>query len=121
MVVMEELQSKNMLRNQALAIVIANVDWHTLLKMLFYKYRLYDRHFVTFDPHNTNQTCNNCCFIMENKNIKKLTLADGQCACSQCGNQYIRNWNTAQNILKKLSECLIFACPSGNLRTIKLW
>ncbi|WP_251913485.1 RNA-guided endonuclease InsQ/TnpB family protein [Lactiplantibacillus plantarum] len=101
LVVAEELRSKNMLRNHALAMSIADVGWRTLLGMLSYKADLYGYRFVTIDPRNTTQTCNDCGFVMGTQNTEKLTLADRKWTCPHCGVQHIRDWNAAKNILDK--------------------
>ncbi|MFD1485747.1 RNA-guided endonuclease InsQ/TnpB family protein, partial [Lacticaseibacillus baoqingensis] len=99
LVVAEELRSKNMLRNHALAMSIADVGWRTLLDMLAYKADLYGRQFVTVDPRNTTQTCSDCGFVMADE--QKLTLADRKWTCPQCGAFHIRDHNAAKNILAK--------------------
>lgn len=106
LVVAEELQSKNMLRNHALAMSIADVGWRTLLRMLSYKAALYDRKFITINPRNTTQTCHDCGFVMGTDNTEKLTLSDRKWTCPQCGTQHIRDWNAANNILDKGLEKL---------------
>ncbi|MDO7806575.1 transposase, partial [Lactiplantibacillus pentosus] len=85
LVVAEELRSKNMLRNHALAMSIADVGWRTLLGMLSYKAKLYNRQFVTISPRNTTQTCHECGFVMGNAGTKKLTLNDRDWTCPKCG------------------------------------
>ena len=99
LVVAEELRSKNMLRNHALAMSIADVGWRTLLEMLAYKAKLYGRKFVTVNPRNTTQTCSNCGFVMTGN--QKLTLADRKWTCPWCGIFHIRDHNAAKNILAK--------------------
>ncbi|MBT9672475.1 transposase [Secundilactobacillus kimchicus] len=99
LVVTEELRSKNMLRNHALAMSIADVGWRTLLGMLAYKANLYNRQFVTINPRNTTQTCSQCGYLMQGN--EKLTLADRKWTCPQCGTYHIRDWNAAKNILVK--------------------
>lgn len=99
LVVAEELRSKNMLRNHALAMSIADVGWRTFLGMLAYKADLYGHKFVTVNPRNTTQTCSECGYLMCGD--KKLTLKDREWTCPQCGNHHIRDWNAAKNILKK--------------------
>lgn len=101
LVVAEELRSKNMLKNHALALSISDVGWRTFLNMLAYKADLYSRQFVTVDPKNTTQTCNDCGFVMGTDNTKKLTLANREWVCPNCGTHHIRDWNAANNILDK--------------------
>jgi putative transposase len=99
LVVAEELRSKNMLRNHALAMSIADVGWRTFLGMLAYKADLYDSKFVTVNPRNTTQTCSDCGFVMSGD--QKLTLADRKWTCPRCGAYHIRDHNAAINILAK--------------------
>ena len=101
LVVAEELRSKNMLKNHALALSISDVGWRTFLGMLAYKAKLYNHQFVTVSPKNTTQTCNDCSFIMGTNNTEKLTLADREWTCPNCGIHHIRDWNAAKNILDK--------------------
>ncbi|MCT4491663.1 transposase, partial [Levilactobacillus parabrevis] len=99
LVVAEELRSKNMLRNHALAMSISDVGWRTLLAMLSYKADLYGCKFLTVNPRNTTQTCSHCGHIMTGKN--KLTLADRKWTCPNCGIFHVRDHNAAKNILAK--------------------
>jgi putative transposase len=99
LVVAEELRSKNMLRNHALAMSISDVGWRTFLGMLSYKADLYGCKFVTVNPRNTTQTCSDCGFLMSGD--QKLTLADREWTCPQCGTYHIRDHNAAKNILTK--------------------
>lgn len=99
LVVAEELRSKNMLRNHALAMSISDVGWRTFLGMLSYKADLYGCKFVTVNPRNTTQTCSDCGFLMSGD--QKLTLSDREWTCPQCGTYHIRDHNAAKNILTK--------------------
>ncbi|WP_125684397.1 RNA-guided endonuclease InsQ/TnpB family protein [Levilactobacillus yonginensis] len=99
LVVAEELRSKNMLRNHALAMSISDVGWRTLLGMLAYKADLYGRKFLTVNPRNTTQTCSHCGHVMTGKN--KLTLADREWTCPSCETFHVRDYNAAKNILAK--------------------
>lgn len=101
LVVAEELRSKNMLRNHALALSISDVGWRSFLGMLAYKADLYGRQFITISPRNTTQTCHNCGFVMGTNGTNKLTLADRKWTCPNCGTHHIRDWNAAKNILDK--------------------
>ncbi|WP_156407442.1 RNA-guided endonuclease InsQ/TnpB family protein, partial [Levilactobacillus parabrevis] len=99
LVVAEELRSKNMLQNHALAMSITDVGWRTLLAMLSYKADLYGRKFLTINPRNTTQTCSDCGHVLTDKN--KLTLADRKWTCPSCGTFHVRDHNAAKNILAK--------------------
>ena len=101
LVVAEELRSKNMLKNHALAMSIADVGWRTFLEMLTYKAELYGRQFITVNPKNTTQTCHDCGFVMGTGSTKKLNLADREWTCPKCHVHHIRDHNAAQNILTK--------------------
>lgn len=106
LVVAEELRSKNMLKNHALAMSIADVGWRTFLQMLNYKAVLYGKQFVTINPKNTTQMCHDCGFVMGTDKTQKLTLADREWTCPKCGTHHIRDHNAAQNILAKGIEKL---------------
>ena len=97
----EELRSKNMLKNHALAMSIADVGWRTFLGMLAYKAELYHRQFLTVNPKNTTQTCHECGFVMGTAGTEKLTLADREWTCPKCHAHHVRDHNAAQNILTK--------------------
>ena len=101
LVVAEELRSKNMLKNHALAMSIADVGWRSFLNMLAYMADLYGRQFITVSPKNTTQTCHDCGFVMGSGGTKKLTLADRKWTCPQCHTHHIRDHNAALNILEK--------------------
>lgn len=101
LVVAEELRSKNLLKNHALALSISDVGWRTFLGMLAYKARLYGRQFITINPRNTTQTCRDCGFVMGTNGTDKLTLDDRNWTCPNCGIHHIRDWNAAKNILDK--------------------
>lgn len=97
----EELRSKNLLKNHALAMSIADVDWRSFLSMLSYKARFYDRKFITINPKNTTQTCHDCGFVMGTKGTEKLTLNQREWTCPHCHIHHIRDHNAAQNILDR--------------------
>ena len=101
LVVAEELRSKNLLKNHALALSISDVGWRTFLGMLVYKAKLYGRQFITINPRNTTQTCRDCGFVMGTNGTDKLTLDDRNWTCPNCGIHHIRDWNAAKNILDK--------------------
>ena len=113
LVVAEELRSKNLLKNHALAMSIADVGWRSFLNMLAYKADLYGRQFITVSPENTTQTCHDCGFVMGSDGTEKLTLADRKWTCPQCHTHHIRDHNAALNILEKGFQKQQKAQPKG--------
>ena len=101
LIVAENLKSKNMLKNHALALSISDIGWRSFLQKLAYKADLYQRTFIVVHPKNTTQTCHNCGFIMGSGNTKKLTLKDREWTCPACQTHHIRDVNAAKNILSK--------------------
>lgn len=99
MVVAEELRSKNMVKNHALAASIYDSGWRTFLNMMTYKSELYGRTFKTVNPRNTTQTCSNCGHILKGKD--KLTLNDDDWTCPVCREYHHRDVNAAKNILAR--------------------
>ena len=99
LVVAEELRSKNMMKNHALALSIQDNGWRTFLNMMEYKAELYGKEFKTVNPRNTTQTCHCCGHIM--KGEEKLSLKVREWTCPSCGEHHIRDINAAINILQK--------------------
>ena len=99
LVAAEELRSKNLLKNHALALSISDVGWRSFLTKLEYKAKLYGKIFITVDPKNTTQTCSTCGHVMSGE--QKLTLKDRDWICPKCGTHHIRDVNAAKNILSK--------------------
>ena len=116
LVVAENLKSKNMLKNHALAMSISDVGWRTFLGMLEYKAPLYGRTFVEVNPAYTTQTCYDCGFVMGSKGTKRLTLHDREWTCPNCHVHHIRDHNAALNILAKGQRLL--TRPDQNLEAI---
>lgn len=101
LIVAENLRSKNMLKNHALALSISDVGWRSFLQRLAYKADLYQRTFIVVHPKNTTQTCHDCGFIMGSEDTEKLTLKDREWTCPACQTHHIRDVNAAKNILSK--------------------
>lgn len=101
LVVAENLKSKNMLKNHALAMSISDVGWRSFLNMLEYKAPKYGHTFVEINPAYTTQTCYDCGFRMGTHGTQKLTLADREWTCPHCHEHHYRDQNAAKNILAK--------------------
>ena len=104
LVAAEELRSKNMMKNHALAMSIQDNGWRIFLNLLTYKATLYGRKFVAVDPRNTTQTCHVCGHVMSGK--EKLTLKDREWTCPNCGMHHLRDINAAKNILARAKQKL---------------
>lgn len=102
LVVSENLQSKNLLKNHALAQRIQDVGWRSLMTKLEYKAKLYNRVYIKVSPRFTTQICSNCSYRMGSDNRShSLTLAMRTWYCPNCHQLHIRDWNAAKNILAK--------------------
>lgn len=100
-VVTEQLQSKNMLKNHALAMSISDVGWRSFISDLNYKAELYGKISIQVSPRYTTQMCHNCSFRMGTCGTNKLTLDDREWKCPICGNDQIRDYNASLNILAR--------------------
>ncbi|GAA3176698.1 RNA-guided endonuclease TnpB family protein [Fructilactobacillus sanfranciscensis] len=90
----EDLKTKNLLRNHKLARAIANQSWRELRSQLEYKCAWYGKQLVTVNPRKTSQICSNCGY-----DDGKHTLDIRQWICPQCGVSHDRDINAAKNIL----------------------
>ena len=90
----EDLKTKNLLKNHHLARAIANQGWRELRSQLEYKCAWYGKQLVTVNPRKTSQICSNCGFDdgKHELNIREWT-------CSNCGTTHDRDINASINIL----------------------
>lgn len=100
-IVSENLLSKNMQKNHALAMSISDTGWRKFISMLEYKASLYNKIYLKVDPNFTTQICHTCGFRMRTCHTHKLQLKDRQWICPSCGTHHIRDYNAAINILIK--------------------
>ncbi|BBM22595.1 IS200/IS605 family element transposase accessory protein TnpB [Lactobacillus pentosus] len=90
----EDLKTKNLLKNHKLARAIANQSWRTLRSQLEYKCAWYGKQLVTVNPRKTSQICSNCGY-----DDGKHTLDIREWTCPHCGISHDRDINAAKNIL----------------------
>ncbi|QBJ03406.1 transposase [Lactobacillus phage 521B] len=90
----EDLKTKNLLKNHKLARAIANQSWREIRRQLEYKCAWYGKQLVTVNPRKTSQICSNCGY-----DDGKHTLDIRQWTCPNCGIQHDRDINAAKNIL----------------------
>lgn len=95
-IVIEDLKSKNMMKNHNLAKAIGNASWYEFRTMLEYKCRWYGKQLIVVPPQYTSQECSNC-----HHNSGKKTLDIREWTCDNCGIHHDRDVNAAKNILAK--------------------
>jgi len=91
----EDLKTKNLLKNHKLARAISNQAWRELRSQLEYKCEWYGKQLVTVNPRKTSQICSTCGY-----DDGKHTLDIRQWTCPQCGTHHDRDINAAINVLK---------------------
>ena len=95
---MEDLSSKNMMKNHKLALHVADAAWGEIRRQLAYKADWYGKELVVIDRFfPSSQTCG-CCGC-RNKEVKDLSIRFW--TCPQCGAFHDRDINADQNILEE--------------------
>ena len=95
-IVIEDLKSKNMMKNHKLAKAIGNASWYEFRTMLEYKCKWYGKQLIIVSSHYTSQECSNC-----HHNSGEKTLDIREWTCDNCGVHHDRDINAAKNILTK--------------------
>ena len=95
-IVIEDLKSKNMMKNHKLAKAIGNASWYEFRTMLEYKCQWYGKQLIIVPPYYTSQECSNC-----HHNSGKKMLDIREWTCENCGFHHDRDINAAKNILTK--------------------
>ena len=90
----EDLKTKNLMKNRKLARAIANQSWRELRSQLQYKCDWYGKQLVTVNPRKTSQICSSCGY-----DDGKHTLEIRQWTCPNCGINHDRDINAAKNML----------------------
>ncbi len=93
-IVFEDLDIMNMLKNHHLAKSISDVAWNMLVKSTESKAAYAGSKVVLVDPKYTSQICSRCGLIVEKD------LSERVHSCSECGLSMDRDLNAAINILR---------------------
>jgi putative transposase len=104
-VITERLNIAGMLKNHHLAHSIADASWGELNRQLAYKALWYGRGYEQVALHHTSQDCSVCGY-----RYGKLTLAEREWACPECGTVHDRDRNAARNIQNKAVGHTVSAC-----------
>lgn len=95
-VVSENLQIKNMVKNHHLAKAISDVSWYELTRQLEYKAKWNGRKYIKIDTfYASSQLC--CVCGYQNPDTRDLSVRGW--ICPECGTKHDRDINAAKNIL----------------------
>lgn len=102
-IVLENLKSKNMMKNHNLANAISSNAWYMFKTILAYKCNWYGKQLIMVDPKNTSRICSNC--GKKNHGFDNLTqnqwLNIRNWTCPYCHKNHDRDINAAKNILNR--------------------
>ena len=94
---LEDLASKNLMKNHHLARAIGDVSWHEFVRQLSYKADWYGKKIAQISRwFPSSQLCSACGFSSGEK-----TLSIREWTCEKCGTHHDRDINASLNILKE--------------------
>lgn len=106
----EDLNTKELLKNNPLAGAISDASWGKFHAMLEYKSRFYGKTFLRVPAKNTTQECCVCGHIMRGSD--KIGLETREWTCPECGTHHNRDGNSAK-VVKKRGLALLAAAQTA--------
>lgn len=95
-IVIEDLKTKNLMKNKHLSRSIADSAWAKIKSMLEYKCDWYGKELILVSPQYTSQICSTC-----GEKTGKKPLHIREFTCPHCGTHHDRDINASINILNK--------------------
>lgn len=97
LIVIEDLNTKGMVKNHKLAKSISDASFGEVGRQLEYKSKWYGRQLIKIDRwFPSSKTCSHCAFVNQD-----LKLSDRDWTCISCGKYHDRDINASINILAK--------------------
>lgn len=97
-IVSENLQMKNMVKNHHLSKTITDALWYELTRQLEYKAKWNGRKYIKVD---TFYASSQICSVYGYKNEDTRDLSVREWGCPACGEKHDRNINAEKNILSE--------------------
>ncbi|MCJ7816973.1 MAG: transposase [Candidatus Aenigmarchaeota archaeon] len=97
LIVFEDLQIQNMMRNHCLAKSIADASWGKLIRFTAYKVLETGGQEINVDPYGTSQECSRC------GAMTRISLSERIHVC-QCGFSIDRDWNASICIERRVGS-----------------
>ncbi|MCL5068922.1 MAG: transposase [Thaumarchaeota archaeon] len=107
LLVFENLQIPNMVKNHGLAKSIHDASWSKLIQLCSYKASSAGKSVELVDPRGTTQTCSGC------GSVVRKSLSERVHRCPTCGLLLDRDLNAALNILSKIGRGTPELTPVG--------
>lgn len=115
-IILEDLQTKNMMKNHCLARAISDVGFHEFRRQIEYKAKWNNREVVFVDKFfPSSKLCSDCGWKNET-----LGLSDRTFNCSDCGDSLDRDYNASLNLVNYYTASSAEINVSGDRSSLSL-